>query len=273
MPSISGRLIVCAALAPLALLTGCGAEEVQLPDLVGLPLDEAHRALEELGFQEFEDQDAFEDRVIVRDANWVVLEVTPGAGEPVAVDQVIAFSVGKLDEQRAIDELPAESPVAQQFAAEQAAERDRLAAEEAEALQEQSELLTGYVNDLDPLVRLGNRVFAEVGAMAAGVQAEEYGLGQVDVVLAAAGSTDTLVDELRSTEPPAGSRRAGTHEELVASAERLTDAARTLLSAEAGERASSLERYGQVVAEARSSWNSALTAMYAGTGIAAPLLP
>ncbi|WP_448617000.1 PASTA domain-containing protein [Modestobacter sp. URMC 112] len=272
-------LSVSTAVSALLLLSGCGADPVELPDLVGMPLDEAHRTLEDLGFEEFEDQDAFEDRSVLMDANWVVVGSSPSAGAAVDLDDTVTFRVGQRDEQRAIEQLPADSPVAVEYAAEQRAEQERTAqeaaedaAEQAAAEQEHVALLAGYVTELDPLLRLGNRVFAEIDTLAGGVADGEYGLHQTDVVSAGVQSTGTLVSELGLQSPPAGSRRAGTHEDLVAAAEQLTTAARTLLSAEGAERGPSLARYEQVAAEATAAWNEALTAMYAGTGIAPPLL-
>jgi hypothetical protein len=278
--SPSARLLIGSFLTSLFVLAGCGADPVELPDVVGMPLDEAHRAFEALGFEEFKDADEFEDRSVILDSNWVAISYSPGAGASADVDETITFQVGKRDEQRAIDQLPADSPVAREFAAQQAARRaeeeaDRAkdAAEQAAADQEQQDLVTTYVNDLDPLVRLGNRVFAEVDAMSAGIANDVYGLDQTDVVLSAVDSTSTLVDELSANEPPTGSKRAGTHEALVSAAQRLMDAARTLLSAEGADRSSSLARYAEVRAEAGASWNESLSALYAGTGVEPPLQP
>ena len=67
-------------LSSMYLLTGCGADPVQLPDVVGMPLDEAHRTLEALGFEELQDEDAFENRSVIMDANWVVIGYSPAAG-------------------------------------------------------------------------------------------------------------------------------------------------------------------------------------------------
>lgn len=52
-----------------------------MPDVVGMRLDAAHRELEKLGIQEFDDTDAIgEEDSILRDANWVVVEQDPPAG-------------------------------------------------------------------------------------------------------------------------------------------------------------------------------------------------
>ncbi|MFW3169180.1 PASTA domain-containing protein [Geodermatophilus sp. CPCC 206100] len=274
----SARLAALAAV--LVLATGCGADPLDLPDLVGQPLDEAHRELEAMGFEEFEDLDAFEDRAVFMDANWVVVATSPAPGEPVTPGDVVTFEVGKRDEQRAIDEIPAGSPVAQEYAAaqarvaeEQAADAARQAAEEVEARQASMELVTGYVNELDPLIRLGNSVVAELDATATGIRTQAYGGTQSVVVLSAVEAVETFQAQLADREPPSGSRRAGTHEAMVDASQRFLDGARTLLSADGPARQSSLARYGEVRAEAGAAWNEALTALYRDSGVTPPLVP
>jgi sugar phosphate isomerase/epimerase len=263
----------------LALTAGCGAEAVDLPDLVGLPLDEAHRELEAMGFEEFEDLDAFEDRPIVLDSNWVVVASSPAAGEPVSPDDVVTFEVGQRDEQQAIDVIPAGSPVAREFAAEQARvaeeradEAAREAAKEAEDRQASVELLIGYVNELDPLIRLGNSVVLELDSTAQGIRTQAYGADQALVVLSAVQAVETFHAHLSDREPPAGSRRAGTHDAMVDTTQRFLDGARTLASAEGASRESSLARYAEVRAQAGAAWNEALVALYRDTGVTPPLL-
>ncbi|MGX5655933.1 PASTA domain-containing protein [Geodermatophilus nigrescens] len=262
-----------------ALATGCGAEPIDMPDLAGLPLDEAHRQLEAMGFEEFEDIDAFEDRSILLDANWVVVASSPAAGEDVTPDDVVRFEVGQRDEERALAVIPADSQVAQEHAAElarvaaeEAAEQARRAAEEAQAHQEAVRLVTGYVNEVDPLIRLGNNVFSELDVMAEGVRSQLYGAGQSVVILSALEAVEALHTQLSDREPPHGSRRAGTHQDLVDATQRLLDGARTLMSAEGALRQSSLDRYAHIRVEAGTAWDAALTALYRDTGVTPPLL-
>jgi PASTA domain len=265
--------------AVLALTAGCAAEKVTLPDLVGLPLDEAHRALEKMGFEEFEDRDAFEDRSIMLDANWVVIEFSPGAGESVEIGETITFEVGKRDEARAIEALPEDSPVAQEYAAQRSEERARKEAAEAEQAADRAaaqaasrELLTGYINEIDPLLRLGTSLFAELDATAEGVRSSAYGDTESAVVLSAINAAEAFRDQVSSHEPPVGSKRAGAHADMVAAVQRVVDAARTLFSADGPGRESSLARYTQVRAEAGESWNRALTALYRDTDVPPPLV-
>jgi hypothetical protein len=273
-------LIPALLLSVLMLTSGCGAEQVALPDLVGMPLDEAHRALEKLGFEEFDDSDAFDDRAIMLDANWVVLESHPAAGETAGLDETVAFQVGKRDERRAVERLPADSPVAQEFAAQEAKQQQDRAVQEAKAAeaaaqadQAHAELLTGYIDDIDPMLRLATNVFGEIDATSDGVRRRTYGGGQAAVVNKAVDAADMARDRVAGLVPPTGSRRAGTHKELAAAAQRWADAAQTLLSADGVGRDSSLARYTQVRTEAHDAWNTALTALYAGTAVAPPLLP
>jgi hypothetical protein len=261
-------------------LSGCGAETVSLPDVVGLPLDEAHRTLEKLGFEEFDDQDHFEDRSIVLDANWVVVESSPAAGDTVPIDENVALRVGKRDERRAVELLPEDSAVAQEFAAEEARreeerreEAERRAAEEAAAAQESATLLQGYIDEIDPVLRLATNIFAEIDATARSVRNGTYGASQTLVVTSAVDAADATHTRISGTAPPTGSKRAGTHEALTDAAQRWADAARTLLSADGVGRDASLARFDQVRAEAQAAWNEALTALYRGTPVAPPLVP
>jgi hypothetical protein len=272
-------LLTALAVGPL-LLTGCAAETVPVPDVVGLPLDEAHRMLEKLGVEEFDDRDAFEDRSIVRDANWVVVASSPKAGDPVELDATVSFDVGKRDEQRAIEKLPADSPVAKEFAAAQdrrrRAEEKRQAdavAADAAADREHAAVLTDYINEIDPVIRLATNIYGEIDATAVGVRRKSYGNDQPMVVRKAVDAADLAHSRVAGLVPPQGSRRAGTHQDLVAAAQRWAEAASTLSSADGVGREASLARFAQVRAEAREAWNQAMTALYRGTAVAPPLLP
>jgi hypothetical protein len=272
-------LVPVLAFGPLV-LAGCAADTVALPDVVGLPLDEAHRTLEALGIEEFDDRDKFEDRTIVRDANWVVVSSSPKSGEAVELDATVVLEVGKRDEARAVSLLPPDSPVARDFAAEQEreqrAERERqeqAAADEEAADQRSAELLVGYINEVDPVLRLTTNVFGEVDATADGVRRQIYGYGQAAVVSKAVDATNLVNQRVAGLIPPQGSRRAGTHEALTAATARWTEAARTLNSADGVGREGSLARFEQVRTEARNAWNAALTDLYRGTDVVPPLLP
>jgi len=275
-------LFCAATLIGLGSLTGCGGPDtVAIPDgLIGQPLDEAHRTLEALGFKEFDDHDVIgDDRGISVDSNWVVIATDPRPGGKAELEDTIRFDVGKRDEQAAIDHIPADSPVAVAFAADKA-EQARKKAEQArgdaleqqQATQKQRALLQGYVNQLDPEVRLANRVFALIDDTAAGVRANKYGDSQSNVLFAAQATVAAVGGKIAELEPPDGSKRAGTHDDLVAAVERLREATRTLVSAVDAQRSSSVAKFTQVRAEAGQMWNAALTAMYKDSEVTPPLL-
>lgn len=135
------RVAVAGLLAVLgSLLTGCGPT-VTLPDVVGMRLDAAHRAMEKLGVENFEDTDVVgDDRMIFLDSHWVVVEQSPAGGtKDVDTDTSVELSVGKADDDGILDLIPADSPVAEEFAAEAEAEAAQQAEEQAEAEAEAAE--------------------------------------------------------------------------------------------------------------------------------------
>jgi hypothetical protein len=131
------RCALTISLLSLVLFTvaACGST-VTMPDVVGMRLDAAHRELEKLGIQEFEDTDVIgEEDSIWRDAHWVVVEQDPPAGtREVATDTKIRLSVGNEDDEDVLTRIPADSP----FALEQA-EAKREAAEKAAQAKEERE--------------------------------------------------------------------------------------------------------------------------------------
>jgi len=259
-------------------LAGCGSEGAT-PGVVGVALDDAHDQLQEAGFEEFEDEDLFEDRAIFMDSNWVVLEQEPAAGQMADRGAPVTLRVGKIEEGRALERLPEDSPVlasAQQAAAEEKAEAaqraDDEAAEAAEEAAAQVRLLSDYVNALDPFVRLSNGVFEELDRTAAGVRDDESRLGQSAAVSAGLDAVDTMTDQLQDREPPKGSERAAAHEAMLEATERLRQGTATLLSATGAQKAASLDRWEEVRLDARGQWNAAVAAMYEGSGVTPPLL-
>jgi hypothetical protein len=83
-------------------------------------LDEAHRVLEGMKVENFEDVDVVgkEDSIWL-DANWVVVEHSPAAGtKEVDTDTTIKFSVGNEDDRKVLDLIPADSPFAREKDAE-----------------------------------------------------------------------------------------------------------------------------------------------------------
>lgn len=110
-------------------------------------LDEAHRTFEKLDVDEFDDIDGVEDnRDIIWDANWVVIEQEPAAGtKEVDTGEIIKLTVANEDDDELLDLIPEGSPVAEEFAAKRAAE----AKEEAEEREEKEAQEGAKAND-DP---------------------------------------------------------------------------------------------------------------------------
>src|SRR3712207_8389682 len=104
------------------------------------------------------------------------------------------------------------------------------------------ELLTGYVNELDPLIRLGNSVVLELDSTAQGIRTRAYGADQALVVLSAVQAVETFHAHLSDREPPAGSRRPGTHEAMGETTQDFHDGDRKLASAAGAHREASLPR-------------------------------
>lgn len=158
-----------AILVSVPLLAACGST-VTMPDVVGMRLDDAHRALEKMGVENFEDVDVIgEEDSIFRDANWVVVQQDPPAGTAeVDTGTTIELSVGNEDEEKEVlAAIPPDSPFAREFAAqaaeeeedqeaqakkdEQEAEREEAeAAREAEAAaEERKDDVAAYVESID----------------------------------------------------------------------------------------------------------------------------
>jgi beta-lactam-binding protein with PASTA domain len=114
----------------VALLAGCGSTSstpngstASTPNVVGLSLDKAHQAFVALGFKEFDDKDAFENRIAVVLSNWAVLGQGPAAGTKIGTDTKITLTIGKIGEDRTTARLPEGSPVLAKIRAEAAAKK------------------------------------------------------------------------------------------------------------------------------------------------------
>ena len=115
-------------------LAGCGPT-ITMPDVVGMRLDDAHRALEAMGVDHFDDTDVVgEEDVISLDINWVVVSQEPKPGTTnVDTGSTIRLSVGNEDEDEVLDMIPADSDFATEVASQEAeaAEAERREEEEA----------------------------------------------------------------------------------------------------------------------------------------------
>jgi hypothetical protein len=271
-------------------LTGCG-QDASVPDVVGMQLDKAHQALAAADFEEFEDEDFFEDRSILLDANWVVLEQDPSAGASIGTGTTITLRAGKIDEDRAIDLLPDDSPVLAEIRAKEA-EREPKQAKEAEekaarAAEEQAEdnaqrakdqaaratAILGYVNTVDPVLRLAQGDLRQIQIV--GQEVRSGKLSGDALLVEVAGAKVALGkyrNELTVRTPDDDAGRNQAHAALLASLATFEQAALTLLSADGPDRAGTLQRFDDVYASARESWNAALTAAYDSTPVPVPLL-
>lgn len=111
-------------------LSGCGPT-FTAPDVVGMRLDDAHRAFEALGVDKFEDVDVVgDDRTAFFDRNWVVLKQVPAAGtKKVDEDETIRLEIGAVEDDGILERLPEGSPVAVELQREADAEAADRAAE------------------------------------------------------------------------------------------------------------------------------------------------
>lgn len=124
-------MLTLAALSMILTLSGCG-QDAPVPDVVGMQLDKAHQALAAADFEDFEDEDFFEDRSILLDANWVVLEQDPTAGTSTGTGTTITLRAGKTAEEQAAE--------ASQRGEDQAA---------------RGAAILAYVNSVDPILPAG----------------------------------------------------------------------------------------------------------------------
>lgn len=84
--------------------TAADAEIVELPDLTGLPLDEAKDQLNELDLDTEEYDTSEDDRSVWNDSNWEVIEQDPATGEEVELDTEIMLGVQKTDDDAQAEE-------------------------------------------------------------------------------------------------------------------------------------------------------------------------
>jgi hypothetical protein len=263
-----------------SLLVACGGSDpVAVPDVVGQQLDHAHNQLHDAGFEELTDVDKWEDREPLRDASWVVIAQRPTAQKQVDIGATITLTVGKQDEERTLALLPADSPVLIAARADQAAKAAEEAEDKAAELKEQRQeradqlaTLRTYVDSLDPTLRLARNAVRETDKYARGVADRSY-TGTEEALLGAQLNDllTTMRARLAAEEPPDEARRGKAHADLVSAADRFTQAGETLTAAITGARKSSVRKYRQIVAEATTQWNDALTRLYRDSGRRPPL--
>lgn len=273
------RLTLALMLAATTLLSGCGTS-TPVPDVVGIQLNEAYDKLEAASFENLDAADAYEQRAIFLDSNWVVIEQLPKPSEVVDTDTPITLRVGKIGEERTTARLPTDSPVLARIRADQALQAENQRREDAQAAEEQRaaaderrRAATGYVNQIDPAVRIANTTLQELKRLGEQVSSGEIqGDELVANVIAVSDALDRLDVILKANPPGDRADLEREHDALIGAVFRFKQGAQTLLSAEASQRATSMDRFNMVYADAARAWNSSLRAIYAPTGTPPPLL-
>lgn len=262
------------ALVTTALLAGCGSESASVPDVIGYRLDDAHNALKDIGFEQFDDVDAIEDRTPMMDSNWVVLAQSPAAGESAEVDSTIRLEIAKPEDEGVRDRIPAGSPVAEELRAidERNAETDaKLAAEEEKRKQEQAADdaadVKEFVDKVDPAMRLMQNVLAKLSTTADAIASRgTVTLTDLAVLDDVNKSLGAVWDAFENA-PKVVNDYADEMQEAVRDFQHAAD---TLISAEGAAAPGSLDRYRQLYGSAQPRYNAGLTGIYQGTGIQPP---
>lgn len=263
----------------MTVLPACGTS-TPVPDVVGVQLNEAYDTLEAASFENLDAEDAFEQRAIFLDANWVVVEQVPKPNEVADTDTLVMLRVGKIGEDRTTARLPEDSPVLARTRADEAREAEnqrreaaRAAGQQRVAAEERSRAATEYVNQIDPAVRIANTTHQDLKRLGEQVRGGEIqGDELVAKVIAVSDELDRL-DMILTANPPRGRANLDReHDALIGAVFRFKQGAQTLLSAEGSQQAASVERFTMVYADASRAWNSALRAIYAPTNTPPPLL-
>ncbi|WP_162257482.1 PASTA domain-containing protein [Phycicoccus sp. Soil802] len=271
------------------LLANCSGEPVPVPNVVGIRLDDAHNALAAKGFEDFEDLDMFDDRAILIDSNWVVLQQDPNPNQETDRGGTVSLRVGKIGEARTRRALPSGSPVlAEILAKEKAAADERArravadakraadqksadAAKQAARAKARTAAAAKYVNSIDPALRLGLTNHRELARLRGQVQNRQVtGEMLTDNVAAATTALKLLSTILESSKPSEEANLGQEHQRLESAVDAFGQAAMTLLSADGPDADAALKRFDVVYAAARGDWNAALRSTYAVAKVAAP---
>lgn len=286
---VAGFLV--ALMAATMLLANCGGKQVAVPGVVGLQLDDAHNVLAAKGFEEFEDLDLFDNRSIMLDANWVVLQQDPKPNAQTGEGDKITLRVGKIGEIRTRKALPVGSPVLARLVAQEkkaAEDRARKAAEDAkQAAQQKAQAAAeekkraaartaaaaSYVNRIDPVVRLAIKNHRELAKLRLQVRdGEVAGDLLVENVTAATQALDMLNTILESSPPPDEAGLDAQHQQLLGAIDGYKRAAFTLMSADGADAQAALKRFDAVYGQASKDWNASLRTSYSAGKVPNPPL-
>lgn len=266
------------SLVALVVSAGCSTPTFSVPRVDGLRLDDAHNKLKDAGFEEFTDVDAISDRSPLVDANWVVVSQSPTPDQSVEKDMTIGLRIAKPEDEGIREMLPADSPVlAEILAADR--ERDRQAAEDARELEQQRQAdaaaavaaAKDYAEALDPGLRLGQSSLAEIVNLQNNAASGSLSGVELDLTIDAAfGLIDSFQGFVAGVETP--DARQGARDALNDALDGFRRVCQTLLSADGVGAAAATERSGTLLSENRTKYNQAVTDIYAGTGLQAPLM-
>lgn len=143
------------------LLAACG-KTVTIPDVVGMRLDKAHQKMQDVGIENFDDEDITgKGRDAFRDHNWVVVEQSPEANaKDVDAGTKVKLRVEKVDAKGVLDLIPKGSPVANDLladakkeAAEKRKKAEEQAAEKAEKAKKSLSAGEEFLKEIDPTAK------------------------------------------------------------------------------------------------------------------------
>ncbi|MFI5436759.1 PASTA domain-containing protein [Rhodococcus baikonurensis] len=278
MPTKRTTTTLLAGLAFSFALVGCGSDPVEVPKVAGIRLDDAHNVLKDAGFQEFEDIDAISDRQPLIDANWVVVEQAPPAGDRMDQKDTVILKIAKPEDEGIREILPEDSPVLAEIrerdadterrnaeSARRAAEKERKDAEQRLA---DAKI---YVGKVDPATRLAKAAIDE-----ALVFGEDVAAGRASVLdivgykQAFASTMDSYIAILEGRDLPDHLESAvnDIHESVDGFGYYLE----TLYTAVGSTAENSIARSRIVYADHKSSYNDAVAKIYEGSSVAPPLL-
>lgn len=288
--AVALSLVVCGYVT-----TGCGPT-VTMPNVVGMRLDDAHRALEALDVDNFDDTDAIgEEDLIFKDSNWVVVRQDPPAGTTdVDTGTTIYLSVGNEDDLDAVLGLiPADSDFAKEVAAdeteeaeeeqreaeEQAAEdeqeRQDEADEQAEAEEQRRSDAKDYASRIDEAIAQNVRGVFNLYLENASMVRESGGGPEVAAsnAIAAQDFFDQAVTSMITLDvaPPDSLGIDGVEDDLIEAMALMSQACDELLVAIDTGAPSAFAREARLRGEAVDLWNAAVRLIY-GTADRRPVL-
>ena len=205
MTKLSRTIVAAAVIAVVSLVSGCEystqtKSTAIVPQLVGMPLDEATSLLDERGFDSVETEDAAEDRTIFAESNWVVVTQSLPPDRAVPTDAPLKLGAAKPSDARYAELLAAAGD------SSKLDEQKANARADAESKRNPCKLLAGITVD--------SRVFSDQ-LQAPKSDTGDYKEGFKQVKLACANDDLGLAIELTSHPTPQLARDAATYAATV----------------------------------------------------------